>query len=684
MNQQWNSFDLAGLAESCDLECKSAQGRDGKGELPDDFWKSYSAMANADGGTILLGVQERPRGEFRALGLEDVERVRKALWDNLHNRKQVSSNLLSEQDVMPVEIDDKTVLHIQVPRASRQMKPVHLGSNPFGGTFLRRYEGDYQADDETVRRLLAERVEDSRDERVLKGFDFSDMDMDTVAAYRNRFAAVKPGHVWSDLPLPEFLERIGAFGKDRDEGTGGLRLAGLLMFGRAEVIRDALPHYMVDYQERAEAKAEKRWIDRLVPDGTWSGNVYDFFRKVYQKLTADLKVPFQLQEGQRVDDTPVHEALREALANTLIHADFSGRVSVLVVKRPDMFGFRNPGLMRVAPELAVKGGNSDCRNRRLQTMFQLVGYGDHAGSGLPKIYRNWEGQHWRRPVLHEQREPEQTLMELRMSSLVPEDVLVELQVRLGKRFRALPEQARLALITASAEGVLNHTRLREISAEHPADITKMLAGLVRDGLLRPKGTGRGMVYFLPWQSQTASMVFDSENSLALVTDVALTPEPTALRPESRVLTPELSTLTPELSALTPELGTTTQQLGVMTAEQSSKSNAVPNEPDVISDLSQISQDVLDRLRILAEPVTLRKRAGPELMQQTVLALCTGHYLGLRVLAHLLARNSSGDDLRKRILNPLVASKALQRAYLNPNDPRQAYTTSASTTETLNR
>jgi len=27
------------------------------------------------------------------------------------------------------------------------------------------------------------------------------------------------------------------------------------------------------------------------------------------QLTADLKVPFQLQEGQRVDDTPVHEAL---------------------------------------------------------------------------------------------------------------------------------------------------------------------------------------------------------------------------------------------------------------------------------------------------------------------------------------------------------------------------------------
>jgi hypothetical protein len=27
MSEQWNSLDLAGLAEACDLECKVAQGR---------------------------------------------------------------------------------------------------------------------------------------------------------------------------------------------------------------------------------------------------------------------------------------------------------------------------------------------------------------------------------------------------------------------------------------------------------------------------------------------------------------------------------------------------------------------------------------------------------------------------------------------------------------------------------
>ena len=628
---QWTAADIAALAEACDLECKAAQGRDGRGELPEDFWKSYSAMANAVGGVILLGIREKPRGSFEALGLADVERVRKALWDNLHNRKQVSENLLTEGDVQPISVDGKTVLRVQVPRASRQRRPVHLGVNPFGGTYLRRYEGDYAADDETVRRLLAERVEDSRDERVLKGYGIADLDMETVAAYRNRFAAVRPGHVWTDLPLDEFLEKIGASGKNREEGFSGLRVAGLLMFGPAETIREVLPHYMLDYQERPEARTERRWVDRLVPDGTWSGNLYDFFRRVYQKLTVDLKVPFQLQEGQRIDDSPVHEALREALANTLIHADYSGRVSVLVVKRPDMFGFRNPGRMRIPPEIAVHGGNSDCRNRRLQTMFQLVGYGDHAGSGLPKIYNNWAGQHWRRPVLFELAEPEQTLMELRMSSLVPAQALAELEAHFGARFRTLPELARLALITADTEGVVYHARLREISTEHPADITKMLASLVRDEMLVSAGAGRGMVYFLPWQKQMPGRLFDGN-------------EDSGDSPGKRDVATESGGLSSQFDGLS------------------------SNPPPPLSS-NPLWQSLPPDLQSLI--TALGQRATTDKLNEVLIQLCRHHAWSASELASLLGKNP--DYLKTRYLRPLVTAGKLTYTWPDqPNHPQQAY------------
>ncbi|MBI4620624.1 MAG: putative DNA binding domain-containing protein [Desulfobacterales bacterium] len=646
MLEEMTLEDLAVMAESVDLECKAAQGRDGRGELPHDVWKSYCAMANTDGGTILLGVQEKPAGVFKAVGISNVERVRKALWDNLHNRQVVNLNLLSESNVQPIVVNGKTLLRIEVPRARRQQRPVYLGDNPFSGTYVRRHESDYLADDETVRRLIAEQVEDSRDDLVLKGFDFTDLDMDSITAYRNRFSAVKPGHVWLDLPLREFLESVGALGRNRDDGYSGLRLAGLLMFGRAEVIHDAVPNYMVDYQERPEAKAEKRWVDRLVPDGTWSGNIYDFYRKVYQKLTADLKVPFQLQDGQRIDDTPVHEALREALVNTLIHADYSGRVSVLVVKRPDMFGFRNPGRMRIPPAIAILGSNSDCRNRRLQTLFQLVGYGDHAGSGLPKIYRNWQGQHWRRPLLYEQTDPEQTLIELRMTSLIPDEALAELESHLGDDFRQLPELGRLALVTAVSEGMVNHARLREISTDHPADITKMLGRLVKDDLLVPDGVGRGMVYFAPWMPRPVTRE-------AFSTELTVSPsaKPSEFDRKGQELDDQGQELTPKRQELEPKR----QESGL----------------PIWTDRDQIPDDEWTSLQSIALPVKERGKVPTDTMQDVIRQLCQDCYVGLRLLSLLLGRNE--EHLRNRVLNKMVSTQLLRRAFPRPNDPRQAYT-----------
>ena len=67
MSESLTLDDVAALAERVDVECKSALGRDGRGELPDDFWKTHSAMANGEGGVVWLGIQEKPRGHFTVL-----------------------------------------------------------------------------------------------------------------------------------------------------------------------------------------------------------------------------------------------------------------------------------------------------------------------------------------------------------------------------------------------------------------------------------------------------------------------------------------------------------------------------------------------------------------------------------------------------------------------------------------
>jgi hypothetical protein len=102
------------------------------------------------------------------------------------------------------------------------------------------------------------------------------------------------------------------------------------MFGEERFIRREFPHYFLDY--RQETGGNDRWEDRVTSmSGDWTGNLYDFYFRVYNKMKAALKVPFKLVDGSRVDDTPAHEALRESLANCLTNADWHERRGVVCV-----------------------------------------------------------------------------------------------------------------------------------------------------------------------------------------------------------------------------------------------------------------------------------------------------------------------------------------------------------------
>ena len=166
--------------------------------------------------------------------------------------------------------------------------------------------------------------------------------------------------------------------------------------GKGAIPRDFWPTYSAFANTHGGVRlpafddGETRWVDRIIPDGTWSGNLYDFYRKVAPRLISDLKVPFVLKGDTRQDDTPQHKALREALINALVHADFTDRASVRIRKSPSGYSFRNPGTLRVPAEHALQGGESDCRNRTLHQLFLQLGLGERAGSGLPKIRHAWE------------------------------------------------------------------------------------------------------------------------------------------------------------------------------------------------------------------------------------------------------------------------------------------------------
>lgn len=152
-----------------------------------------------------------------------------------------------------------------------------------------------------------------RDGLILEHYGVNELHFDSVKSYRNRFMAVKPNHPWNGLETKEFLYKIGAWGKLRDSGREGLTLAGLLMFSEERVITEVLPHYFLEYRDDTHAFGDERWSDRVTSqDGTWTGNLHDFYFMVMPRLTSGLQIPFQLQGTVRHDETAVHGAARSA------------------------------------------------------------------------------------------------------------------------------------------------------------------------------------------------------------------------------------------------------------------------------------------------------------------------------------------------------------------------------------
>ena len=670
MTSERDILEAVGAGEGIDWEFKSA-----KGGLPGSLWETYSAMANTVGGNIVLGVGEK-NGVFTVEGLDHPDQIHKDFWSTINNRGKVSVNLLTDADVQLMPLSGKTVLAIRVPRAARRQRPVFIGQNPLVGTYRRNNDGDYHCTEEEVGRMLADKSEESSDSRILEHFSLADLDSDSLKQFRNRFSARTPAHPWLALDEKGLLEKLGGWRRDRTTEADGLTVAGLLMFGKDEAIRDsaALPQYHIDYREHLTDDPQVRWTDRLTIDGTWGGNVFQFYQRVVVRLMSDLKLPFQMGPDLfRRDDTIVHEAVREALVNALIHADYRGQGGVVIEKYRDRFEFSNPGSLLLSFDQVVRGGVSECRNKSLQLMFQMIGGGEKAGSGIDKIRQGWASQKWSSPTLQESTQPDRVRLVLPLVSILPEDSIAELNARFGQRFEGLGPLEVQSLVTALHEGSVSNSRMRLESTEHATDLKKMFLGLVAKGFLDQIGQKRGAFYVLH-PTPTGSQSIDGDSSHI----GGGTPNTTGVNSQqiassSQHLGGSSSHIDPSslhIDGNSQHVGSSSQHVA------SSLQHVAPGKSEGRDGIAGHPGGEPDAnwavLQSIAREAVEKRNLSRERTRQIISELCAGRYLTATELASLMDRHPVG--LRTRFLAPMVNEGLLLRKY--PNEPTrsdQAYT-----------
>lgn len=467
------------LEEGQNIELKEAQGG-----LPSSLWETYSSFCNTSGGRIYLGIREMKPKPNLILGISKPEKMIADFFAVLRNKNKISAAYVNEYDVKVILLGNKSIIEINVPEAPRNAKPVFVNNN-LALSYMRLEDGDRLMDEGERRSLLIDNSTESYD---LQGNIFAlameDVNIETLHRYRAEMNTRSPKNIYKSLSDEDYLKAIGCLVKGINDKYVLTNAAVLFFTSYPKIIR-LFNYYLLDYR-LAKDSAEK-WQDRLVADDlSWSGNMFDFYLNVYERIVPYLPKPYHFENGHDVGNLELQDALKEALANALSNYALPLSEPLLILNEGNCIVFRNPGRIKVGLAQALQGGKSVPRNVGIITLFRLIGVADKAGTGIPKIFKAAEDFSLPKPWLTEQAYPEETLLTLFLTPIVDEKLTSNLK-----------KTDLIALLNQHNDSGLSVKEVMETFHISRATASGILNSLEKEGVIRTNGKPtRGKKYFI--------------------------------------------------------------------------------------------------------------------------------------------------------------------------------------------
>jgi len=179
----------------------------------------------------------------------------------------------------------------------------------------------------------------------------------------------------------------------------------------------------MDYLDLLGVKpgGDLKWNDRLTYDGRWENNLYNFVTMTMRKLLFTLPSEGRIVGEARRDGGPLYDGIREAIINSVTYSDFQTEGVLRIDRRDNEIILRNPGLLRISADRIYNGDFTHARNRNIQKMFRMIGYGDNIGSGFQKILAAWNTLGYLRPDLKELEDVKEVWLSLPLASSSKKD-----------------------------------------------------------------------------------------------------------------------------------------------------------------------------------------------------------------------------------------------------------------------
>jgi len=352
-----------------------------------------------------------------------------------------------------------------------------------------------------VTSLLSDRQMDN-DTKVLEGYSFDNLDMDSVLDFQARIRNNFHFEQLANLPVEEFVRKIGAYASARDSSNNSfLTIGGLLFFGKYEAIVQRFPRFQLDYFDKGNSLSIQRYDDR-VSTLTNRLNIWQFFNSVFPKIMATAKSKFELNDKmERVDDSNSLEvAVREALINTLMHANYYQGERTIITNYPNYYLFENPGEMLVTPREFFTTFTSKARNSLISSWFVMLGLGERAGTGGGIIIQTAEKIRSRVPEIHSSTKG----TSLRIWKVDYADSL---------EGQTVDDKARMIVKAVTKNGMLSKAEIIRITALTRSEVDTRLRKLTSEKIIMRHGQSRGTKYSVPMTPSQAIAQLDQTSDL---------------------------------------------------------------------------------------------------------------------------------------------------------------------------
>lgn len=206
-----------------------------------------------------------------------------------------------------------------------------------------------------------------------------DLRMDLMDKIRNLAKSKNPDHPWLKMSDVEILKSAGLWEKDFSSGIQGYNLAGVLLFGKDEVIRSCCPGYITDAIYRVENL--DRYDDRLQV----TTNLIEAYELLMDFVTKHTSDKFCLIDNVNTSIRGIIS--REVIANILVHRDYSSAFPAKVIIEKDWLKTENWCIPRRHGNIMSDEFTPYPKNPLIQQFFANIGRTDTIGSGVRNLYK---------------------------------------------------------------------------------------------------------------------------------------------------------------------------------------------------------------------------------------------------------------------------------------------------------